>query len=54
MRFSPILQIKPLPYLEKIVVFGFGLGEIFGNHRGVGRYTVFSFTAIFDSGCLIW
>ena len=28
MRFSPILQIKPLPYLEKIVDFGCGLGEI--------------------------
>ena len=54
MCFSPILQIKPLPYLEKIVDFGCGLMKIFGKHRGVGRYTFFSFTAIFDSGCLIW
>lgn len=35
MRFSPILQIKPLPYLEKIVDFGCGLRKIFGKHRGV-------------------
>ena len=31
MRVAPILQIKPLPYLEKIVDFGCGLGKILAS-----------------------
>ena len=39
MRFSPILQIKPLPYLEKLWFLGAGWGKFLAS-TGVrwGRY----------------